>query len=85
MPFLSVPAKIFSMNVFALIDSGISGAEVSYGSVYCLGPDPENLVEMNITLLKGVEKKYRRKFFSIPIKARNSLVSLLDLVADNLF
>ena len=40
---------------------------------------------MNIACLNGVEKKLWSVFFDVPIKVRNSLVSLSALVADVLF
>ena len=40
---------------------------------------------MNIASLNGAEKKGRSVFFYVPIEVRNSLVSLLVLLADGLF
>ena len=84
-PLLSVSAKIFSKNVVAVDDSGSSGVVISCGCVSCLGLKPDDLVEMNIASLNGVEKKSRSVFFDVPIEVGNSLVSLPALVADGLF
>ena len=84
-PLLSVSAKIFSKNVVAVVDSGSSGVVISCGCVSRLGLKPDDLVEMNIASLNGVEKKSRSVFFDVPIKVGHSLVSLPTLVADGLF
>ena len=63
-----MPAKIFSKNVVAVIDSLISGVVVSYGCVSCLGLKPDDLVEMNMASLNRVEKKLRSVFFDVPSK-----------------
>ena len=76
MPLLSVPAKVFSKNVVALVDSGSSGVVVHCGCVSCLGLKPDDLVEMNIASLNGVEKKSSSVFFDVPVKVGGSLVSL---------
>ena len=84
-PLFSVSAKIFSKNVVAVVDSGSSGVVISCDCVSCLRLKPDDLVEMNIASLNGVEKKSRSVFFHVPIKVGNSLVSLPALVADGLF
>ena len=85
MPLLSVPAKVFSKNVVAVVDLGNSGMVVSQGCVSCLNLQPDDQVEMNIASLNGVEKKARSVFFDVPIEVGHSLVSLPALVADGLF
>ena len=55
MPLLSVPAKTFSKNVVAVVDSGSSGVVVSCGCAPCLGLKPDDQMEMNIASLNGVE------------------------------
>ena len=84
-PLLSAPAKIFSKNAVAVVNSGSSGVAVSCGCVSCLGLKTVDKGEMNIASLNGVEKKLRSVFIDIPIKVRNSMVSLPALVADGLF
>ena len=84
-PFLSVPTKIFSKNVVAVVNSGSSGVVVSCGCVSCLGLKPDDLVKMNIASLNGVEKNLNSVFFDVPIKVGSSLVRLPALVADGLF
>ena len=84
-PLLSMSAKIFSKNVVAVVHSGSSGVVISCGCVSCLGLKPDDLEEMNIASLNGLEKKSRSVFFNVPIEVRNSLVSLPALVADGLF
>ena len=84
-PLLSVSAKIFSKNVVAVVDSGSSGVVISRGCVSRLGLKQDDLVEMNIASLNGVENKSRSVFFDVPIEVGNSLVSLPALVADGLF
>ena len=76
-PLLSVSAKIFSKKVVAVVDSGSSGVVISCGCVFCLGLKPDDLVEMNIASLNGVEKKSRSVFFDVPIEVGNSLVVCL--------
>ena len=78
-------AKIFSKNVVAVVNSGSSGVVISCGCVSCLGPKPDDLVDMNIAFLNGVEKKSRSVFFDVPVEVGNSLVSLPALVTDGLF
>ena len=85
MPLLSAPARIFSKNVVAVVNSGSSGVVISCGCVSCLGLKPDDLVEMNIASLNGVKKNLRSVLFDVPIEVRNSLVSLPALVADGLF
>ena len=84
-PLLSVPAKIFYKNVVAVVDSGSSGVVVSCGCVSCLGLKPNDLEEMNIASLNGVEKKLRSVFFDVPFEVGSPLVSYPALVADGLF
>ena len=84
-PLLSVPAKVFSRNVVAVVDLGSSGVVVSCGCVSCLNLQPDDQVKMNIASLNGVEKKTRSVFFELPIKVGHSLASLPALVADGLF
>ena len=50
-PLFSVPAKIFSKNVVAVVGSGSFGVFVSCSCVSCLGLKPENQMEMNIASL----------------------------------
>ena len=47
-PLFSMPAKIFSKNVVAVVDFGSSGVVVSHGCVACLKLEPDNQVEMNM-------------------------------------
>ena len=84
-PLLSIPAKVFSRNVVAVVDLGSSGVVVSCGCVSCLNLQLDDQVEMNIASLNGVEKKTRSVFFDVTIEVRHSLVSLPALVADDLF
>ena len=58
----------FSKNVVAVVNLESSGVVVSCGCVSCLGIKPDDLVEMNIASLNGVEKKLRSVFFDVPIK-----------------
>ena len=81
----STPAKIFSKNVMAVIDSRSSGVVVSQGCVARLGIQPDDQVEMNIASLGGLEKKVREVFYEIPIEVGKSLVTLPALVAEGLF
>ena len=85
MPLLSVPAKVFSRNVVAVVNLGSSGVVVSCSCVSCLNLQPDDQVKMNIASLNGVEKKTRSVSFDVPIKVGHSLVSLPALVADSLF
>ena len=82
MPLLSVPAKVFSKNVIAVVNSGSSGVVVSCGCVSRLNFQPDDQVKMSIASLSGVEKKTRSVFFDVPIKVGHYLVSLPALVAD---
>ena len=58
-PLLSVPAKIFSKNVVAVVNSRNSSVVVSCGCVSCLGLKSDNQVEINFASLNGVEKKLK--------------------------
>ena len=63
-PLLSVPAKVFSRNVVAVVDLGSSGVVVSHGCVSCLNLQPDDQVKMNIDFFNGVEKKARSVFLT---------------------
>ena len=82
---ISVPAKKFSRNVVAVVNSGSSSVVISCGCVSCLNLQLDDQVEMNIASLNGVEKKTRSVFFDVPIEVGHYLVSLLALGADGLF
>ena len=82
---ISIPAKIFSKNVLACIDSGSSGIVISKGCMTRLNLVADENVELNIASLNGIEKKNREIFFDVPIEVGNSLVTLPALVADGLF
>ena len=56
LPLFSMPAKIFSKNIVAVVNLGSSVVVVSCGCVACLKLESDNQVEMNIASLNGVEK-----------------------------
>ena len=66
MPLFSIPAKVFSWNVVAVVDSGSSDVVVSCSCVSRLNLQPDDPVKMNIAALNGVEKKTRSVFFDVP-------------------
>ena len=77
----STPAKIFSKNVRAVIDSGSSGVVVSCGCVAHLEVQPDDQIEMNIASLGNLVKKVRVVFYNVSIEVGKSLVTLPALVA----
>ena len=85
MPLLSVPAKIFSNNVVAVVNLGSSGMVVSCGCVSCQSLKPDEQVKINIVYLDEVEKKTMSVFFDVPIEVGHSMIRVPVVVAVGLF